>query len=44
MRSRYNYTSNCHIDTLKSTVNKIELVDSFDNDQTENVLINPSTF
>ena len=44
MRSRYNYTSNCHIDTLKSIVNKIELVDSFDNDQTENVLINPSTF
>lgn len=44
MRSRYNSTSECHIHTLKSIVNKIELVDSFDNHQTANVLINPCTF
>ena len=34
MKSRYNYTSDCHIDILKSIIMK--LVDFFDNDRTEN--------
>ena len=33
MRSLYNYTSDCHIDTLKCIIEK---KDFFDNERTEN--------